>query len=86
MNLENLTRIGGIALLLIGGLLVGRMVRPPQSMVVSTIDTFRTWFWEHRTLDLWVQVGLIFAGALGVAAVLPKHGESAAPQDDEAPP
>jgi len=32
---------------------------------------FRTWFWEQRALDLAVQVALVFAGALGIAAILP---------------
>ena len=35
--------------------------------------SFRQWFWESRGLDLVAQVGLIFAGALGIAALLP-HG------------
>jgi len=37
---------------------------------------FRAWFWEHRTLDLAVQVVLIFAGALGIAAILPIEKET----------
>ena len=32
---------------------------------------FRVWFWEQRALDLAVQVVLVFAGALGIAAILP---------------
>lgn len=36
---------------------------------------FRDWFWEHRGLDLVVQVLLVFAGALGIAAVLPMEEE-----------
>lgn len=32
---------------------------------------FRAWFWEQRALDLAVQVVLVFAGALGIAAILP---------------
>lgn len=60
-----------IVVILIGGLLGGRghvtETGPP--------DTFRTWLWTHRTLDLIVQVGLIFAGALGVRAILPGDRE-----------
>ena len=66
-------------LLLLVGLVIGRWavdvspgavsLDPPQD------DGFRTWFWERRTLDLITQVGLIFAGALGVAAILPGQGE-----------
>lgn len=40
-------------------------------------EGFRDWFWEHRGLDLVVQVLLVFAGALGIAAVLPME------EDDE---
>jgi len=36
---------------------------------------FRTWFWEKRGLDLMVQVLLVFAGALGIAAILPAEDE-----------
>jgi len=60
-----------LAVILIGGVLWGRghvaETGPP--------DTFRTWLWTHRTLDLLVQVGLIFAGALGVRAILPGDRE-----------
>ncbi len=34
------------------------------------ISPFRLWFWENRFVDLYVQVGLIFAGTLGVAIIL----------------
>ena len=37
---------------------------------------FRTWFWEKRGLDLIVQVILVFAGALGIAAILPVEDEN----------
>ncbi|MCJ7693815.1 MAG: hypothetical protein MUO40_00150 [Anaerolineaceae bacterium] len=30
---------------------------------------FRIWFWENRSIDIYVQVGLLFAGALGVAII-----------------
>jgi flagellar basal body-associated protein FliL len=39
-------------------------------------DGFRTWFWEKRGLDLIVQVILVFAGALGIAAILPVEDEN----------
>lgn len=32
---------------------------------------FRDWLWQYRGLDLVVQVLLVFAGALGIAAILP---------------
>jgi len=37
--------------------------------------SFRQWFWESRRLDLVVQVGLIFAGALGITALLPQGAD-----------
>jgi len=37
--------------------------------------SFRQWFWESRSLDLAAQVGLIFVGALGIAALLPRGKE-----------
>ena len=41
------------------------------------IDTsFRSWFWEMRGADLVVQVVLVFAGALGIAAILPVEDEN----------
>jgi len=36
---------------------------------------FRSWFWEKRGLDLIVQVILVFAGALGISAILPIEDE-----------
>jgi hypothetical protein len=39
--------------------------------------SFRQWFWESRGLDLVAQVGLIFAGALGIAALLPQGADDA---------
>lgn len=32
---------------------------------------FTEWMWEYRTLDLLVQMVFVFAGALGIAAILP---------------
>lgn len=65
------------AVLLFVGLAVGRTLAPGASDHVEDIaSTFRTWFWERRTIDLLVQVGLIFAGALGVAAILPHPRET----------
>jgi len=43
---------------------------------------FREWFWERRTLDLVTQAGLMFAGALGVAAILPGNEDIPPPQPD----
>ncbi len=39
----------------------------------KVVDTdafnFRVWFWSNRTIDLFVQVELLFAGALGVSVI-----------------
>ena len=73
MNREHITWIGFLIPLLIAGLLVGRLLfTAPEDMAANS---FREWFWENRALDLLVQVGLIFAGALGIAALLPRDKE-----------
>jgi len=60
----------GIAvLLLVVGLLAGGQYRPSQA---EQMDVFREWFWQSRGVDLAAQVGLIFVGALGIAALLPR--------------
>jgi hypothetical protein len=79
--------LGGtiVAVLLVGGLLVGRAL-PPASVKTGQAEdamAFRTWFWEQRTFDLLAQIALIFAGAVGVSAVLPRDRESDEPSDDE---
>jgi len=82
MSRERILQIGGIAVLLLAGLLIGWYFNAsasaqPESLASATDgNIFRAWFWEHRNLDLLVQVMLIFVGALGVAAVLPKHDET----------
>lgn len=43
--------------------------------LINQDDGFRTWFWEKRGLDLVVQVVLVFAGALGIAALLPEEDQ-----------
>lgn len=40
-------------------------------------DGFRAWLWQKRGLDLIVQVVLVFAGALGITAILPVEDEDA---------
>jgi hypothetical protein len=79
-----------ILLLLGGGWLVGRRLdrqwtldHTPQTQVESEAEfsVFRNWLWERRGLDLLVQVALVFAGTLGVAAILPNSSESPASLD-----
>ena len=73
MNRERITWIGVLVPLLVAGLLIGRLLfAPPED---TTAGSFREWFWENRALDLLVQVGFIFAGALGIAALLPRGKE-----------
>ncbi len=68
----------GVAILLALGALAWNLGHGPGGEVQEP-DAFRSWFWTYRSLDLLVQVGLILAGALGVAAILPgsreKEGE-----------
>jgi hypothetical protein len=45
--------------------------------------SFRQWFWESRGLDLVAQVGLIFAGALGIAALLPQGADDRHPREED---
>ena len=69
---DDLPWIGLTVMLLVGGLLVGQqfMPPPPDGKGASESAAFRQWMWESRGLDLVVQVGLIFVGALGIAALL----------------
>ena len=78
MNRERVLQIGVVTALLVAGMLVGWYfsVAPEDAASTAASNVFREWFWEQRSLDLMVQVTLIFVGALGVAAVLPKHEES----------
>lgn len=78
MSRERALQIGVVIALLVAGMLVGWYfsVTPEDATSTAASNVFREWFWEQRSLDLLVQVTLIFVGALGVAAVLPKHGES----------
>ncbi len=62
-----------LALLLIVGLLVGQWLWGPSEERAA--DSFRLWWWEHRELDILAQVGLVFVGALGIAALMPAEGE-----------
>jgi len=62
-----------LALLLVTGLAVGRWVWGPPDVPAAT--SFRAWWWERRETDVAVQVGLVFAGALGIAALMPPEEE-----------
>jgi hypothetical protein len=82
-----------LAVLLVGGPILGRLLgAPPEGRAdaVAVSTDVRVWLWERRVVDLIAQVGLIFAGALGVAALLPSNarrdpdGDLGVPGDTEA--
>ena len=67
--------------LLLGGLLLGRVFVAPAP--VSSLDRgFRQFFWSERTLDLMAQVALVFAGVLGVLALLREEEVTESEGDD----
>jgi Ni,Fe-hydrogenase I cytochrome b subunit len=70
---EHIAWVGAVVVLLIAGLLIGQQFLAPSDDTHA--GSFRQWFWESRSLDLAAQVGLIFVGALGIAALLPKGKE-----------
>lgn len=73
MDREHVVWIGTVVVVLIAGLLIGQQfLVPPDD---AHVGSFRRWFWESRSLDLVAQVGLIFVGALGIAALLPRGKE-----------
>ncbi|MBN2002436.1 MAG: hypothetical protein JXA21_03690 [Anaerolineae bacterium] len=76
-----------VALLLLVGLGIGRGLRPEVAQPAGDAEAsdFRAWFWEHQTFDLLAQICLIFAGALGVAAVLPPRESSKTTASSTAP-
>ena len=71
MSREYAIWAGAAVLLLTLGLLVGSWFLTPPDNADADARPFRQWFWENRSLDLLVQVGLILTGALGIAALLP---------------
>ena len=74
MDLDRVLLGSLIVLLLLGGFWVGRQfIVGTQEVPIE--GSFRQWFWEKRSLDLAVQAGLIFVGALGTAALLPRDRE-----------
>ncbi len=67
-----------VILLLIAGLFAFRLLNPNHADTAAPAEDepdFRQWFWHIRAPDLIVQVILIFAGTLGIAAVLPLEDE-----------
>jgi len=72
---EKINRLIGLGLLFLmlwGGMMVWKQfsgATNPESMTPDT--SFQLWFWLQRSPDLAIQAGLIFAGALGIATLLP---------------
>lgn len=65
----NILIITVIFLLIMGWVLF--MLINPEEMKLAPGSDLQIWYWERRGLDLIVQVLLVFAGALGIAAILP---------------
>ena len=81
MSRENLPLIALLILTLVCGLWIGqRLWGGAERVAQEEVEVFRRWFWDARSLDLLVQAGLIFGGALGIAALLPGDDEG---RDDE---
>ncbi len=63
----------GILILLLIGWVAFYLLNPGAVEVEST--GFKEWMWEYRSPDILVQMALVFAGALGIAAILPIENE-----------
>jgi hypothetical protein len=72
-----------VVALLAGGWLVARTMGQPSPTAEPVESGFREWLWSRRALDLALQIGLILAGALGVAAILPDERDE---EDDSCAP
>jgi hypothetical protein len=84
MSREDLSWILLVLVLLVVSYLIGQQVLGPERTtkpvdlsadVKAEQSPFRIWFWEERGLDIAAQVGLLFVGTLGMAALLPHSGE-----------
>lgn len=64
-----------VIILLLSGLVIFRSLNS-EAVRPVTDGGFRAWFWEKRGLDLIVQIVLVFAGALGIAAILPVEDDN----------
>ena len=75
MSRENLPWLVLALLLLAGGWYASQRLAVELPASRETTETFREWLWGTRSLDLAAQVGIIFVGALGIAALLPRGSE-----------
>lgn len=46
-----------------------------EQTVPTQTDSFQEFLWEEHGMDLFIQIGLLLAGAFGVAALLPSADE-----------
>ena len=46
-----------------------------EQTVPTQTDSFQEFLWEEHGMDLFIQIGLLLAGAFGVAALLPAADE-----------
>ena len=69
----------GVILLLLLGWLAYQVWGIDASSVQN--DGFRDWMWRERRFDLLVQMALVFAGALSIAAILPVKEDDAGGHD-----
>ena len=74
MKKNTIMIIIAVLVMLTAGWLLFRTLHSPLAAPPAD-EGFRAWFWEKRGLDLVVQVLLVFAGALGIAAILPVEDE-----------
>ncbi len=59
-----------VIFLLAAGWFLFQLFNP--SPVALDENPFRAWLWQHRSLDLLIQVVIFFAGTAGIAALLPR--------------
>jgi hypothetical protein len=71
MTRERVALIAGVLLLLFAGWAFAELRSTADVRAAMPSDPFRMWFWERRSIDLAIQIGLLFAGALGITALLP---------------
>ena len=75
MSRDDLPWLGLAILLLAVGWFASQRLLGTAPTGEQAVETFREWLWGTRSLDLAVQVGIIFVGALGIAALLPRGDE-----------
>ncbi len=75
MKRERVALIVAVVVLLFAGWAFARLRSTSEVRAEMPADSFRAWFWERRSIDLAVQIGLLFVGALGITALLPDRDE-----------